>query len=188
MSEKEVMDQEAAAAAENAGADSSPLSGPQLAELKEQASKAAQHYEQLVRTTADFENFKKRAARERQDAIKYANESLLERLMPVLDNFEMALAAANAPATSLQSIQAGVNMIQQQLRTAMAEAGLEEIEATGKVFDPNLHEALSQQESSEVPEGHVMQQVRKGYKLRDRLLRPASVIVAKKPAGGTVQK
>src|SRR5215204_6089594 len=108
MSEKEVMDQEAAAAAENAAAEGSPLSEPQLAELKEQAGKAAQYYEQLVRTTADFDNFKKRAARERQDAIKYANEALLEKLVPVLDNFDMALAAAQtSSADAAQSLQTG---------------------------------------------------------------------------------
>jgi len=73
-------------------------------------------------------------------------------------------------------------MIQQQLKSAMTDAGLEEIEAAGKTFDPNVHEAISQQESADVPEGQVMQQLRKGYKLRERLVRPASVIVAKKPA------
>ena len=182
MSDKEIMDQETPAPAEAAAPESEPLSEQQIAELKEQAAKAAQYYEQLLRATADFDNFKKRAARERQDAIKYANESLLERVIPVLDNFDMALAAASAPNTSVQSMQSGVSMIQQQLRAAMTEAGLEEIDANGQKFDPNLHEAISQQETSEVPEGNVVQQVRKGYKLRDRLLRPASVIVAKKPA------
>ena len=73
-------------------------------------------------------------------------------------------------------------MIQQQLKAALTEAGLEEVDATGKHFDPRFHEAISQQETAEVPEGQVLQQVRKGYKLRDRLLRPASVIVAQKPA------
>jgi molecular chaperone GrpE len=73
-------------------------------------------------------------------------------------------------------------MIQQQLKSALTDAGLEEIDAAGKAFDPNFHEAVSQQDSSEVPEGNVLQQLRKGYKLRDRLLRPATVIVARKPA------
>lgn len=177
MSDKETIDQEARDSADSAA----PLSEQQVAELKEQAAKAALYYEQLLRATADFDNFKKRAARERQDAIKYANDSLLERVIPVLDNFEMALAAAAAPNTTVQSMQAGVSMIQQQLRAAMGESGLEEINAAGQTFDPNLHEAISQQETSDAPEGQVVQQVRKGYKLRDRLLRPASVIVAKKP-------
>jgi molecular chaperone GrpE len=183
MSNKDVVENEAQPEGETPEpAAAEPLSEQQLVELKEQAGKAAQYYDQLVRTMADMENFKKRAARERQDAIKFANEALLERIIPVLDNFDAALAAANAPNTSVQSMQSGVNMIQQQLKSAMSEAGLEEIDATGKPFDPNIHEAISQQETDEVPEGQVVQQVRRGYKLRERLLRPASVIVAKKPA------
>jgi molecular chaperone GrpE len=182
MSDNETIEQDATANADGAATKVEPLTEQQLAELKEQASKAALYYEQLLRATADFDNFKKRAARERQDAIKYANDSLLERVIPVLDNFEMALAAAAAPNTTVQSMQAGVTMIQQQLRAAMGEAGLEEINAAGQKFDPNIHEAISQQETNDMPEGHVVQQVRKGYKLRDRLLRPASVIVAKKSA------
>jgi molecular chaperone GrpE len=158
------------------------LSGQQLEEIQEKAAKAQQYYDQLLRVMADLDNYKKRAAREKQDAIKFANESLLEKLMPVLDSFEMAAAAANTATTSVQSMQAGITMIFQQLKTALANAGLEEIDASGKPFDPNLHEALSQQESAEAPEGTVLQQVRKGYRLRERLLRPASVIVAKKPA------
>lgn len=183
MSEKDLIENETPAATEEStGAEASPLSEQQIAELKEQAAKAKQNYEQLLRVTADLDNYKKRAARERQDAIKFANESLLERIIPILDNFEMALTAANASNTSVQSLQAGITMVHQQLKSAMANAGLEEIDANGKTFDPNVHEAISQQETKEVPEGQVVQQVRKGYKLRDRLLRPASVIVAKKPA------
>ena len=154
-----------------------------LEALKAEAAKGREHWDRLVRTTADFENFKKRAARERQDAVKFANESLMSGLLPILDNFEAAMAAtAAAPDDAVQSLQAGVAMIHQQLKKTLSEAGLEEINATNQVFDPNFHEAVSQRESNEVPEGHVVQQLRKGYKLRDRLLRPAGVIVAKKPA------
>ena len=181
MSDKEVIENETPVAGD-AATTVETISEEQLAQLKSQAAKAAQYYEQLLRTTADMENFKKRAARERTDAIKYANESLLEKFIPVLDNFEAALAASNAPNITMASIQSGVSMIQTQLKSAMSESGLEEINATGLPFDPNLHEALSQQETTEVPEGQVVQQVRKGYKLRERLLRPAAVIVAKKPA------
>jgi molecular chaperone GrpE len=160
-----------------------PLTAEALAELKAQAAKAKETYEQLLRTSADFDNYRKRAARERQDAVKFANESLLQKLIPVLDNFDMAIAAASgANETSAQSLQTGVNMILSHLRTTLTEAGLEEIDATGKPFDPNLHEAVSQQETNEMPEGHVFQQLRKGYRLRERLLRPATVIVARKPA------
>ena len=155
----------------------------QLKELKERAAKADENWERLVRTTADFDNFRKRAAREKQEAIKYANESLLQKLVPVLEHLDMALAAAQAAGPQPgQSLQAGVSMISQQLKNVLAESGLEELEALGKPFDPNLHEALSQQETRDVPEGQVVQQLRKGYKFRDRLLRPASVVVAKQPA------
>jgi molecular chaperone GrpE len=155
----------------------------QLNELKERAAKADEHWDRLLRTTADFDNFKKRAAREKQEAIKFANESLLQKLVPVLDSLEMALAATQTtPGEAGQSLQAGVNMIAQQLKGVLAEAGLEEVDATGKPFDPNLHEAVSQKETTEVPEGQVVQQTRKGYKLKERLLRPATVIVAKHPA------
>jgi molecular chaperone GrpE len=157
----------------------------ELEDLKADAAKAAEYWDKLVRTAADFENYKKRAARERQDAVKYANEGLLEKLIPVLDAFEMALTAASpanaAPADALQSFQTGINLIYQQLKRALTEAGLEEIDARNQPFDPKVHEAVSQQETAAVPEGQVLQQIRKGYKLRDRLVRPAGVVVAKAP-------
>lgn len=159
------------------------LTAEEIEELKEGAAKAKEHWDQLLRTAADFENFKKRAARERQELSKYANESLLQKLIPILDNLEMALTAAHTQPATLESLQTGITMIHQQLKAALAEAGLEEIDAANKAFDPNWHEALSQQETGDVAEGQVVQQLRKGYRLRDRLLRPAGVVVAKKPAG-----
>ena len=163
--------------------DAATVTPEQFGELKERAAKADEHWDRLLRTTADFDNFKKRAAREKQDAIKFANEGLLQKLIPILDNFDMALSAAqNAQTDAVQSLQTGVNMIYQQFKNAMTEAGLEEISAEGKIFDPNLHEAVSQQETLDVPEGQVVQQLRKGYKFRDRLLRPATVVVAKRPS------
>lgn len=164
-------------------ADTVSIKASELEDLRAEAAKAKEHWEKLVRTAADFDNYKKRAARERQDAVKYANESLVEKLIPVMDTFEMAMTAANsAQAGEMQSFQAGVNMIYQQLKRVLVEAGIEEIDASAQPFDPNLHEAVSQQETAEVPEGRVVQQLRKGYKLRDRLVRPASVVVAKAPA------
>ena len=159
-----------------------PLTAEQIEELKLKAAKADEHWDRLLRTTADLENFKKRAARERQEAIKFANGSLLEKLIPALDNLEMALAAANnAESHSMESLKTGIAMIYNQLKAALADTGLEEIDATNKPFDPNLHEAVSHQESADVPEGQVLQQLRKGYKLRERLIRPATVVVARKP-------
>lgn len=154
----------------------------QFNELKERAAKADEHWDRLLRTTADFDNFKKRAAREKQEAIKFANEGLLEKLIPVLDNFDMAFSAGQtSQAKAAHSLQTGINMIYQQFKRALTEIGLEEVNADGKPFDPNLHEAVSQKETAEVPEGQVVQQLRKGYKFRDRLLRPASVVVARQP-------
>ena len=171
---------DAAGAGTETGAELTPAA---IAELKTQAAKAKDHWEALVRTTADFDNFKKRAARERQDAVKFANESLLQKLIPILDTFDMALTAAvNAKEGTAQSLQTGVSMILSQFRNTLTDAGLEEVDAAGKPFDPNFHEAVSQQETADAPEGHVVQQLRKGYKLKERLLRPATVIVAKKPS------
>jgi len=155
-----------------------PPSPEEIAELKAKAAKADENWDRLLRATADFDNFKKRAAREKQDAIRFANESLIEKLIPVIDHFDMALQAG---AGSPESFQSGVAMISQQLKKVLLDAGLEEIDAAGQPFDPNWQEAVSQKETTDVPEGHVAQQLRKGYKLRDRLVRPATVVVAKKP-------
>src|SRR5262245_43773801 len=128
------------------GAEETPLTSEQIEELRQQAKKATENWDRLLRTTADFDNFKKRAQRERQEAIKFANENLLQKLIPVLDNFEMALAAAaqssQGAGLANQSLQSGIQMIAQQFRAALAEAGLEDVDATGKPFDPNLHEAV----------------------------------------------
>jgi molecular chaperone GrpE len=163
--------------------DASSVTPEQLEELKSRAAKGDENWERLLRTTADFDNFKKRAARERTEAIQFANAALLQKLLPVMDNFDMALAAVKtAKDEKSASLQAGIIMVQSQLKNILAESGLEEIDASGKPFDPAQHEAVSQQETNDVPEGQVLQQIRKGYKLRERLVRPAAVIVAKKPS------
>jgi len=159
------------------------LTPEQIRDLQIKAAKADESWDRLLRATADFENFKKRATRERQDAIKFANESLLRKMITVLDNFDMALAAASDNQNnSVESLATGINMIHQQFKNVLAEAGVEEIDAAGKTFDPSWHEAVAQEETVAIPEGQVLRQHRIGYKLRDRLIRPASVVVAKKPA------
>jgi len=170
------------AAPDTSARSETPLTPEQIEELKQKAAKADEHRDRLLRTTADLENFKKRAARERQDAIRFANASLFEKLIPALDNFDMAMAAANtAEGHSMESLKTGVAMIYNQLKAALADTGLEEIDATNQPFDPNLHEAVSHQDSADLPEGQVLQQLRKGYKLKERLIRPASVVVSRKP-------
>jgi molecular chaperone GrpE len=167
----------------DAGAPAPEFTPEQLTELQTLAAKTDEYKDNWLRAAADFENFKKRAARERTEATQFANAALLQKLLPVLDNFEMAQAAAQtAQGDKLVSLQTGIAMIQQQLKTALTEAGLEEMDASGKPFDPTFHEAVSQQETDSIPEGQIIQQIRKGYKLFDRLLRPAAVIVAKRTA------
>jgi molecular chaperone GrpE len=131
-----------------------------------------------LRSQADFENFRKRAAREKEDAIKYANAAMLERLIPILDNFELGLAVARATDEN-SPILAGMDMVAKQLNDFLLQHGVEAIQAEGAKFDPNLHEAVAQETSKEINEGHIIRQLRKGFKLKDRLLRPATVVVSK---------
>ncbi|MFT4546169.1 MAG: molecular chaperone GrpE [Verrucomicrobiales bacterium] len=142
----------------------------------------AQWRDTALRTKADLENFRKRSARDRTDAIKFGNTSLLEELVPIVDNFEMGLAAATANGAE-SSIAQGMGMVQKQLTDFLANNGLKEVETNGKEFNPNLHEALSQQASDEVPEGTIISTMRKGYQLHDRLLRAANVVVSSGPGG-----
>jgi molecular chaperone GrpE len=131
-----------------------------------------------LRSQADFDNFRKRAAREKEDAIKYANTSFLDRLIPILDNFELGLNAARTGACN-SPILAGMDMVAKQLNDFLTASGVEPVDGEGQHFDPNLHEAVAQEESAVVPEGIIIRQLRRGYKLRDRLLRPATVVVSK---------
>ena len=150
--------------------------GPET--LTEAQEAIAESNERIVRLTADFDNFRKRAQREKDEARQFANQGLLEKLLPVLDNFEMALTAVKDADPSVRD---GVRMILDQLLGVLKESGVEPVDAMGQPFDPNLHEALSQEETTEVEEGTVVQQVQRGYKLNDRLVRPARVVVAKAP-------
>jgi molecular chaperone GrpE len=135
-----------------------------------------------LRTQADFENYKKRGAREKDEAIKYANRTLLERLVPIVDNFELGLSAAH-DTSEHSPIYSGMSMILKQLTDFLTESGLEPVDAVEKQFDPNLHEAIGHEPNDKVPEGHVIRQIRRGYRLKDRLLRPATVVVSSGPAG-----
>ncbi len=130
-----------------------------------------------LRSQADFDNYKKRAAREKEEAIKYANSSLLERLIAIVDNFELGLSAARAESES-SPILSGMSMVLKQLTDFLADNGLQPIDAEGQKFDPNLHEAISHEPSVDVPEGTVVRQTRRGYRMKDRLLRPSSVVVS----------
>jgi len=138
-----------------------------------------------LRTAAEMENLRKRTAREREDAIRFANQRLLEDLLPVIDNFEMGMQAASQDQKSM--IYIGMDMVRRQLHDFLSNQGVEEIPATG-TFDPNLHDAVSQEESGEGGEGQILRVTRRGYRLRDRLLRPASVVVSKPPAAPAAEE
>jgi molecular chaperone GrpE len=133
-----------------------------------------------LRSQADFENYKKRAAREKDEAIKYANSALLERLVPVIDNFELGLEAARAKGEN-SPVFSGMSMVLKQLMDFLTEQGVQPISAAGQKFDPNQHEAIAHEPSGDVPEGVVIRQTRRGYRMRDRLLRPSSVVVSSGP-------
>lgn len=156
------------------------------ASLEEQlaAAKAevAAHYDRFMRAAADHENFRKRVAREKDELRQYAASRVLEDLLPVIDNLGLGLVAAKQPKAELTALAGGVEMVMNQLKSALANHGLVEINPAGQPFDAHQHEALSQQPSAEVPEGKVLSVIRTGYSLNGRLLRPASVVVSSGPA------
>ncbi|MFC5456256.1 nucleotide exchange factor GrpE [Prosthecobacter fluviatilis] len=133
------------------------------------------------RSQAELDNFRKRSAREAQETRAYANADLLRALFPILDNFDMGLEAARAESEK-SMIFMGMSMVSRQLQDFLRESGVQEIEALSKAFDPNLHEAVAQEPSTSAPEGTIIRVTRRGYKLKDRLLRAASVIVSSGPA------
>ncbi|MFQ5892681.1 MAG: nucleotide exchange factor GrpE [Nitrospinota bacterium] len=136
--------------------------------------------ERYLRLAAEFENYKKRMERERATAIAYANEALLEKLLPVVDNLERALAAAKAD-TSHDGLVAGVELTLRELHEFLRREGVEPIEAVDGPFDPTIHEAVYTQPSQDVPEGDVIEQIERGYRYKERILRPAKLIVSSGP-------
>ena len=167
-----------------------PLPSPdELKELRIKATKSEEYYERLLRQVAETDNLRKRLAKEKQDAIRYANESLIEKLLPTMDSFDMAISAANlSNENTIDSLKKGVEMVHGQLKRALEDTGLKEIDATGEIFNPALHEAISRKETNEAADGTVIEQIRKGYQLNERLVRPASVIVAASTNSETEKK
>ena len=162
-----------------------PPTPKEVKELRQQAAKSEEFYDRLQRQVAEADNLRKRLAKEKLDAVRYANESLIEQLLPTMDSFEMAMSAVqNADNSTIDSLKTGIEMVYTQLKRTLEEVGLIEIDATGQKFDPSQHEAVSRKKTDEADEGIVMEQTRKGYRLRDRLLRAASVVVAA-PSGET---
>jgi len=179
MNSSETADARDTPAPEQAQGDPSPAD--QLAAAKKEA---AGNHDRYLRAVADLENFRRRTVREKEELRLFAASRLLEDLLPALDNLALGLAAAHRPKADLKALANGVELVQQQLKGALANHGLKEINPAGQPFDPHQHEALSHEPSADVKPEHVLSVVRTGYSLNGRLLRPASVIVSSgKPAG-----
>jgi molecular chaperone GrpE len=149
--------------------------GPQLL-----AERVAQLEDGLARARADYSNLQRRISSERADAVLFANADLMKSLVAVLDDLDRALAAAD-DSDNLQAVVDGVRIVQDNFHKALAGAGLEIIDPQGRPFDPSIHEALMRRPTDGHPPGTVIEVVGKGYKLRDRVIRPARVIVAAPP-------
>ena len=147
-------------------------------ELQKVKAEAQEHYDRLLRIYAEFDNYKKRVAREKAELVKYGNEELLRELLPVLDNLERAIEHAKGEADP-KGVLEGVELVAQLFRGVLRKFGVTEIEAVGETFDPSKHEAVGEVLTDEVPPGQIVSEVQKGYMLADRLLRPARVVVAK---------
>jgi len=159
------------------------VSPAELDQLKAAAARADEYWDKFLRAAADLDNYRKRVTREKEELARYTSERVVAALLPVLDNLERALAAAQEHEANTTAMLEGLQQIQLQFRRTLEEFGLKEVVANaGHPFDPNLHEAVGHVESAEHPEGHVIEQLQRGYKLADRLLRPARVVVSKGPA------
>jgi molecular chaperone GrpE len=144
----------------------------------------AEAHERVLRLQADFDNFRKRALRERQEAAQYGSQNLFKDLLSVVDNLERAIGhARESGGGDLASFLQGVELVRRELLAMFEKHHVTEIDALGKPFDPSLHEAMAQVESGEVPPNTVIDVLQKGFQLRDRLVRPSRVIVAKAAEG-----
>jgi molecular chaperone GrpE len=150
-------------------------------EVADKAAEAAQNYDRFVRERADLENYKRRAQRERADTLRFGAEQLVRDLLPIVDNLERAVEHAEASGEGEQIVQ-GVRLVLKGALDVFARHGVTRIDATGQPFDPAFHEAIAQVENNEVEPNHVVQQFQPGYRLHDRLLRPAQVSVSGGPA------
>lgn len=163
---------------EETGPDSE--AGELMSRLEEAEARAADMQNKALRALAELENYRKRMARERQELLKSAAADVIESLLPALDNLRLGLQAAeNHPEAG--DVARGFEMVGKQMLSALQEQGLQELDPTGEDFDPHRHDSLSTQPSDEVEEGKVLQTIKFGYLLNDKLLRPATVIVSSGP-------
>jgi len=156
------------------------LKEPEYLKLKEEADKARELSDNILRLQADFENTRKRLERERQEFVKFANEGIILELLNILDDLERSVSLAETQKQDLTGFLKGVEMILAHLYEMLKEYGVKPIESVGKLFDPHYHEALLQVDDKELPEHTVVEELQKGYLLNERVVRTAKVKVSKK--------
>lgn len=147
------------------------------AELKQAKNEANEHFTHLQRLQAEFDNYRKRTQKEKEETIKYAAERIVEALLPILDNFERAVNSSKTNQ-DFDAFSQGVEMIFKQMQSTLSKEGLNPIESVGQPFDPKLHDAVLQVESEEYPENTVVEELQKGYYLKEKVLRPSMVKVS----------
>jgi molecular chaperone GrpE len=174
------MSEDSQNSAQNSNSESAEKADAQSANAEELLAQAEKFKNDYLYLRAEFENYKRHAIKERSEALKYGSERLIVDMLSVLDNFERALES-QVTAESWQNFVKGVELTAKEFRGVMQKFGVQEVASLGQPFDPNLHEALSTEASSEVAEGCVLRVFKKPYKLHDKLIRPGQVVVAKAP-------
>jgi len=152
------------------------------AELKTAKQEATETYDRFLRISAEFENYKKRSAREMDDLRKYANQFLIKEMLAVVDNLERALNSSNGNSNIDKCMADGVNLTLKEILKVFEKFNVKPIESIGQPFDPNFHQAMMQEETDDYPENTVITELQKGYMIHDRLLRPSMVVVASSKA------
>lgn len=154
------------------------LGAKEIEELKQKAAESEEYKDKYLKVHAEYENTRKRLEKEKTDHITFANEDILSKLFPIMDNFDMAFDAMEK-AEDKDALLEGIKLVQKEFHKVLEENGVERIETEGKEFDPNMHEAVNAVNTEEYPDGMIIEEVRPGYMLNKRLLRPAQVIIAK---------
>jgi molecular chaperone GrpE len=166
-----------AAGGDTAGQEEVPAADERDARIAELESRIEEYRQRLLRAQADFDNYRRRTQREKEETAKYASMDLITRLLPVLDNFERAVVASK-DSGDFESLAKGVDMIYRQLFQLLEQEGLKPMETVGQPFNPEFHEAVMRVESDEHEEGTVVEELQRGYILKDRVIRPAMVKVS----------
>jgi len=170
--------------AEDAAEPAEPREDP-VAQLQAQidalTAERASLYDKLIRRQAEFENYRKRVERERGELYQHGRDDVLLQFLPVVDNFERALSSLETSEGDAEALRHGVELIHKQFKDALSKLGLEAVEAVGQTFDPHVHEAVTTEATDKHKENTVIQEFQRGYRIGDRLLRPAKVKVASSP-------